>query len=361
MNHFCKLTGVSVFVGFSSLSCGLHDRPTIERKANSGPVAALGGDTTAARVVAPGIVEPWGQQVDVSGQEAGWLAEIAVAEGDSVTAGQVLAKLDDELQSLAVKEAAAFVVEAKANLSRLQRGATTQEVKQAQAAYEAAAARGELAQSSKERTVRLHEGGVVPETSADRALAEAKAQLADTQQAEARLAEIRQGPRSEDRFAARARLDAAEVRLERTKVALERRTIKAPRAGLVLRSRFHIGEYYEPGRTPLVVIGDLSRMQLRLEVDEIDIPAVKVGAKVAVLSDSGELLEPGIVSRLAPSMGRRGLPTETPTARADVRVREVFVEVPPAPTFVPGLRLWGHVEVSNDARLTEVSAHVEGQ
>ena len=42
-------------------------------------------------------------------------------------------------------------------------------------------------------------------------------------------------------------------------------------------------------------------------------------------------------------MGRRALPLESPTARSDVRVREVFVEVPAAAAFLIGQRVWGHV------------------
>lgn len=38
----------------------------------------------------------------------------------------------------------------------------------------------------------------------------------------------------------------------------------------------------------------------------------------------------------------RGLPIESPIARADVRVREVFVEVPATNALIPGQRVWGH-------------------
>jgi hypothetical protein len=44
-------------------------------------------------------------------------------------------------------------------------------------------------------------------------------------------------------------------------------------------------------------------------------------------------------------MGRRGLAIESPTARADVRVREVFVEAPTPSSslLIPGQRVWGHI------------------
>jgi hypothetical protein len=70
-----------------------------------------------------------------------------------------------------------------------------------------------------------------------------------------------------------------------------------------------------------------------------------VGAPCRIYGDDNESITQGVVIRLAPSMGRRALPVETPTARADIRIREVFVEVPNHVALVPGRRVWGHVEV----------------
>jgi multidrug resistance efflux pump len=127
-----------------------------------------------------------------------------------------------------------------------------------------------------------------------------------------------------------------------TEDALARRQIVAPSAGVVLLSRFHAGEFYDVGAGPLFVLGDMSRLQVRLEVDEIDALALHRGDACALYSDGGGRLAGGTVVRLAPKMGRRALPLESPTARQDVRVREVFVEVPATATLIPGQRVWGH-------------------
>ncbi|HEY6105396.1 MAG TPA: HlyD family efflux transporter periplasmic adaptor subunit, partial [Anaeromyxobacteraceae bacterium] len=143
--------------------------------------------------------------------------------------------------------------------------------------------------------------------------------------------------------AARARAAAARARLGVAEAALARRQVVAPAAGTVLTSRFHPGEFYNVGAGPLMVLGDTSRLQVRLEVDEIDAPAVSGGAACALYSDAGARLAEGTVFRIAPRMGRKGLPIESPTARQDVRVREAFVEVPASSGLIPGQRVWGHV------------------
>ena len=49
---------------------------------------------------------------------------------------------------------------------------------------------------------------------------------------------------------------------------------------------------------------------------------------------------PRLVEDPAQQMGRRGLPIESPTARADVRIREAFVEIPSTAALVPGQRVF---------------------
>ncbi len=336
--------------------CGLHGKPVVARKAagaggSAASVAATArpfagsapGTVAPTQVVAPGIVESWGGDVQLSAQESGWIDRILVKEGEVVRAGQLLARLDDAAQRRAVELAAADLAEAEAALLRLQRGATAEELRQVQADREAAVARAELARSQAARAERLGEGGFVAVAETERASAEARARAASAERAEARLLELRRGARPEDRSAARARVGAARARLRLAEANLERRRVEAPQAGTVLVSRFHAGEFYNAGAGPLLVLGDTTRLQVRLEVDEVDAPAVAGGADCALTSDAGASLGNGSVFRIAPRMGRRGLPIESPTSRQDVRVREVFVEIPASAGLVPGQRVWGHL------------------
>jgi RND family efflux transporter MFP subunit len=288
-------------LGASLSGCGLHGRPTVERRSSDAASAATSRagaavtESAGADVVAPGIVEPWGGQVDLSAQEPGWIARILVKEGDVVRAGQLLATLEDGAQRHAVALARAELAEA--------------------------AARADFARAAAARISRLHADGTVADNDADRAAAEA---LGQTSAAE-----------------------GAQARLRLAQAGLERRRITAPSAGTILLSRFHPGEFYNPGAGPLFVLGDMTRLQVRLEVDEIDAHDVQGGAPCALYSDGGGRLAEGTIVRLAPKMGRRALPLESPTARADVRIREIFVAIPATAPLVPGQRVWGHASRSH--------------
>jgi hypothetical protein len=81
---------------------------------------------------------------------------------------------------------------------------------------------------------------------------------------------------------------------------------------------------------------------VRLEVDEIDASRIEAGARCSIYTDDNAHVVDGTVFRLAPRLGRRALGLEAPTSRADVRIREVFVEVDATKGLVPGQRVWGH-------------------
>lgn len=301
---------VALVLGASLSSCGLHGKPKVERKRHVGPGATAAApvsrgatptsvvpasDLAGAAVVAPGIVEPWGGQVDLAAQEPGWIARILVKEGDVVRAGQLLATLEDGSQRHAVELARAELAEATA--------------------------RAGFARAAAARIGRLHADGTVADNEADRATTDALGQT--------------------------AAVEGAQARLRLAQAALERRRLTAPSAGTILLSRFHPGEFYAPGAGPLFVLGDMTRLQVRLEVDEVDALDVRTGAPCALVSDGAQPLAQGTIIRIAPQMGRRALPLESPTARADVRIREVFVEIPATASLVPGQRVWGHTSRTN--------------
>lgn len=320
-----------------------HGPRTIERKPSSTTVVAPSDDAIVpGRVVAPGIVEPWDGEIRVSTKESGWIAEIMVVEGQPVKAGQVLARLDAEVQLQEVALAKTALAEAEAELAKLSRGATREERQVAAANYDAARTQAALAKSENVRAEQLHAQGALAQAELDRMRTMAEAQAATARAAEAQRVAVKKGARIEDRAIAQQRVAAAQARVDQAEMAVGRRQVVAPRDGIVLVSRFHVGEYYVVGTAPLFVLGDMSRLQIRLEVDEIDSPRVVIGAPCDVISDDGVKLGAGTIHRVAPKMGRRGLFAETPTERNDVRVREVFVEVPGSIPVVPGQRVWGH-------------------
>ncbi len=351
--------------------CGLHGRPKVERKArpvqpsqNALPKASAATSVSPSKaddpasdvVIAPGIVEPWADSVNLSAQESGWIAHIHVNEGQWVEIGQVLAELEDTSLRYGVDLARAELSESEAALAKTLRGATAEELRQAESEANAAAVRSELARSTAARAARLNAAKAVADSEAERTADEARAEAARADGAEARRLAVQRGARAEERKGAFASVAAARARLALAEAALARRRVLAPIRGTILLSRFHAGEFYNVGAGPILVLGDITRLQVRLEVDEIDAQDLKAGSPCAFFSDGGERLTEGTVSRLAPRMGRRVLPIESPTARSDIRVREVVVEIAGNSSFIPGQRVWGHA--ARNSGLAIVSQHI---
>jgi HlyD family secretion protein len=134
------------------------------------------------------------QRAMLSLPSGGMIAEVLVAEGDHVQAGQVLVRLDRARASAMVAQAQAQLARAEAAFEQLRVGATPAEL---------AAAEAQLGAAEAQR--RQTEGSV---TSAD--VAAAKAQLA---QAQAQQAKLRAGPNRTDLQAAEATLAEAQANL----------------------------------------------------------------------------------------------------------------------------------------------------
>ncbi len=321
-----------------SLSIGCHHRgPAKTVKASSR--ASVAGPLSTA-VVAPGVVEPWGEEVRLAAKEAGWIAEIRVREGQRVEAGEVLARLDDGAQAAGLAAATAEVAELQALTQRARQGSTAEELAQARAERDAAAARAERARSDAARTSRLMEEGLVARAEGERAVKDAEAEAAAAASLEARYAAAIRGTRSEDLAAADRRLEAARARLQAARAALGRRVVTAAGAGTVLWSRYRAGEFYAAGSQALFVLGDMSRLQVRVDVDEIDAQRLEVGAAATIRLDGSPERRQGLVLSLSPRMGRKNLLVETPTTRNDVRIREVLVETSAVRQLLPGARVW---------------------
>ena len=94
---------------------------------------------TASAVVADARVAPV-QSADLSIAAAGIVAEVLVKEGDAVSAGQVLVRLNGARAQAAVEQAQANLSRAEARLAELKAGARVAEIAVAQAGLDAARA-----------------------------------------------------------------------------------------------------------------------------------------------------------------------------------------------------------------------------
>lgn len=214
-------------------------------------------------VVALGRVIPRGDVISVatpSGAGDARVAQLHVAIGDQVAAGDILAILDNlpQLQS-AVTSAQATVRVREANLAQT-RAANTASLAEAQASLERAEAAASVAQSELNRITALFERGVTTRAAFDQTIAVATQAARDVERAQATLSRYATGSEivQADIAVAEANLDAARAGLASAEQDLNRAYVRAPEHGRVLDINVRIGE--RPSASGIIDLGDTSQM-----------------------------------------------------------------------------------------------------
>jgi HlyD family secretion protein len=253
---------------------------------------------------------------------AGRIIAITAEEGGHVTAGQVLARLDDQTQQAAVKAADAAVAQALANLDNLSTGSREAEIAVVRASLHRAQADRDLADATLERTLQLSGQGQVSAARVDQDRAAATAAAAQVEQLAAQLAVAQLPARAAQRGAAEAALDVARAEAEAARIALNDRTLAAPISGVLDRRFYQAGEVAASG-APILSLYDPARIKAIFFVPEAKRAALQPGQRLTVTCDG--CAGPGAamlatVTRIAPE------PQYTPPIlySRDERARLVF-------------------------------------
>lgn len=223
--------------------------------------------------------------IEVSFRLPGWVEARPVSEGEPITAGQLIARLEStELaQEVALREAE--VQAYAAELAALESGSRPQEIAVARAAVSHAQAELERLAAEYERQRDLLARNVASQQVFQRAKAEYEVAKSQVDEAQERLKLAEEGPRQEDITRARARLDQVRQSLAIAKTRLNYATLTSPISGTVLSENVEAGEYVVPG-VPVVTVGDLINTWLRAYVNETDLGRVKLGQQVCVTTDT---------------------------------------------------------------------------
>ena len=343
---------------------------------------------------ASGRVEPSGEERQLHFPVNGRIARMAAKEGADVKAGDVLAEVENGEEKAAVEQAVAELSRAQAALERLENGARAEErtvadadvaaagseakrvevisaLEEKLAAARLAVRKAEVARAERlaARLKKLREGETKAASQeelddAEDALAVARAVEAEAQaalavasgparesvveaaKARAKLAGenaalVKAKARAEDLSSARASVESAKAARAAAEARLEKTLLRAPVDATVLKVYRHAGELAGPGSgMPALIVGDLSKLYVRAEVDENDIAKVKMGQVIRAQATglAGQRLS-GKVVEIGRSMGRKRLFSEAPSERIDTKVLEVLVELDGKPDVPVGYRL----------------------
>ena len=271
----------------------------------------------------------------------GVIHSILVQRGERVHAGQLLLTVDcaPRIALVAVRDAEADRLNAVADT--VLAGSRPQQLDVAQQAVRHAdAARAEESDKLSQAQALVERGFMSRRelTARQNAVAAAEA-LHRSAMSQASL--VAEGPRQSERRAAIAGARAAKMEARVASGLAQQCGLRSPVDGEVLQLFRREGEFSGASQgTPLISVGDLSKLVVRTEINERDAAIVSVGQQAEVWIEGGKERWKGRVASMAMVMGRRSARSLDPTDRFDRDIREAFVELDgPLPPALVGLRV----------------------
>lgn len=243
-------------------------------------------------VAAEGLVEASSENISIGTPLSEVVAEVPVVVGQKVKAGDPLLKLDDrQLRAdLAARQADLAVAATQVKVDAALHDDAKQQLDFAEMVSD------KRAISSEELAKRRH------------AAEAAKAR----------------------HEAAKAQVTAAAAQVSSVETQIERSIVRAPIAGEVLQVKIHVGEYAPAGvtATPLILLGRLKPLNIRVDVDEHEAWRVSPSARaVATVRGNANLKTPVSFERFEPFVLPKKSLTGDSTERVDTRVLQVIYRV----------------------------------
>jgi len=299
-----------------------------------------------------GVVEPAGEPIVIGSQIPGVVAAVLVQAGDAVKAGQELIRLDDREEQATVAMAATQLAAEQAKLVELQGTVPVSEAKveEARAFKRGTEAAVGYAAVELQRSERLFAQNATSAEELDgKRLLRDEAIARDAQAA----AQLREAIATLDQIAGdngapsidvqKAAVESARANLRQKQVELELHTIRAPKDATVLIVKVHPGEYLpvSSDSSPLMTLGVIAPLHLRVEIDESDIPRVPPDSKaVASVRGAPQQRVPLTFVRVEPYVVAKGTLTGSASERVDTRVQQIIYSVDPSQIRVsPGQQM----------------------
>jgi HlyD family secretion protein len=315
--------------------------PVARTKAQAPARAATADSAEEKRwlAVAPGRVEPLSGVIRVAVPVMGVIGEVPVRANDTVFAGEPLIFLVDQ-------EARARLAAAEAQVALRTR------VRNKESASGAAAARRRAEDAVADAELAVFEArSFVDKAAIERRAGRGSDPVLDTARSGLTRAQDRltrqktELRRIEDDAPlptqAEGQLNIARSELLAVQAAIEKMTIRAPIGGTILQINARPGELASPSATqPLVLLGNVSALRVRAEVDERDIEKIKAGQSVLVRPAAFREREiAGTISFIAPLVeaGRHGALGQR--NMTDVDVVEVLIDLGETGPLAVGMKV----------------------
>lgn len=300
------------------------------------------------RVSGSGVVEPSSELIELGAPLSGIIESVAVKEGEQVKAGQPLFVIDRRAWQAQLLAAKARMAAAEAKLAQARSLPKAETVMQAQARVDQAKAQVTDADGRLKRLLAIGEEGAISKNerpSREYDLANAKARLAE---AEANLEFIKRGTYPEDLRVFEAEAAAAQSDVAMMETELDRAIARSPIDCTVLRVIARPGQYAAagPGAATQMVLGSLSPLHVRVDIDELEAWRFSAeGKAMAALRGAKQTTFPLHFVRVVPLVQPKRTLTGENAERIDTRVMQVIYAFDEAnPPVLPGQLLDVYVE-----------------
>lgn len=213
------------------------------------------------------------------------ITEMLVEEGDQVSKGQLLARLDTHRIRQAVEAAEARVAAQAAVVARMMAGTRSEDIRKARSDMEAAKVEFQDLEKTARRIEVLATKELVTNQEKDDARAHADAARARLQATSETFKLAIAGPRKEDLASAKATLDAYKAEMARARRELIDASLYAPSDGVIEARLLELGDMASPER-PVFTLALNDPIWIRAYISEPDLGKIHLGMKASVQADS---------------------------------------------------------------------------
>jgi HlyD family secretion protein len=276
-----------------------------------------------------GYVEPASEIRRLAFKHPGILGEYKIKLGQTVKAGDLLAVQQNNEEQAALTVAESQQLAAKADLEKVLAGVNPYEIEAKKNAQRVSALDAEYAHRKLDRIEQLRSNKFASEDDRDLAETNAKLKQADSRRLTAESRYLTHFVRDVDKQLALAQLAVADAQLQSAKQRLAETYLTAPINGTVLETILRVGEstFSVGSPEPALLLGDMTKLRVRAEIDENYALALKDGQKAIVFGRGlGDKEIPAHVSMVKKIMGKKTVFAKTATERKDIDVIQAFIE-----------------------------------
>ena len=241
---------------------------------------------------------------EIGFERGGKLVTVLVDEGDRVTTGTILSKLDTTNLAAQRRSLVAQKAQAEARLAELKNGARTEQISAAQARVRDLEKQLKLEQLKSDRREYLYTEGAISKEQLDEVVFNFQALSERLTNARSNLEELLNGTRYEQIAAQQAVVDQLSAQIADLEITIAKSTLKAPFTGTIAFRYFDEGTVVETGK-PIIRLVEDSQPEVKIGVP------INVAAKLS--SQSPQVVEIG--GKTYPAKVRSILPEVDPATR----------------------------------------------